>query len=94
MGDGSTVVCNGPGIAYKATESQTYCSYTFRVTSAGQPSGDGDPNDGAFRVTASVTWAVRWSAIGVAGGGQLPSLHTSLVVPVRVEQVESIGTAG
>ena len=94
MGDGSTVVCRGPGIVYQASEPQTYCSHTFRVPSVGQPSSDGDPNDGAFRVVASVTWAVRWSAVGVPGGGQLPSLHTSVVEPVRVEQVESIGTAG
>jgi hypothetical protein len=37
---------------------------------------------------------VTWSSTGAAGGGALPPLHTSANVPVRVEQVESVGTAG
>lgn len=99
MGDGHTVVCGGPGSPYQPTvsnaEQTTDCSYTYPESSAGQPSVDGDPNDGAFDVTATVTWTVSWSATGViGGGGSLPPLHTSSSVPVRVEQVESVGTAG
>jgi hypothetical protein len=98
MGDGHTVVCNGPGTPYQPTISfsaqTTDCSYTYTSSSAGQPSADGDPNDGAFRVTAMISWTISWTVTGGAGGGTLPALHTSSTVPVRVEQVESVGTAG
>lgn len=98
MGDGSVVVCDGPGTPYRPGISSdlqaTDCSYTYRTSSAGQPSSDGDPNDGAFRVSSTITWGVSWSATGAAGGGPLAPLHTSSTVPVRVEQVESVGTAG
>jgi hypothetical protein len=98
MGDGHSVVCGGPGTPYQPTIPEaaqtTDCSYTYLRSSAGQPSADGDSNDRAFRVTATITWTVSWLATGVAGGGLLPPLHTSSTVPVRVEQVESIGTVG
>jgi hypothetical protein len=98
MGDGHTVTCAGPGTPYQpalSPESQTTdCSYTYGSSSAGQPSADGDANNGAFTLTATITWTVSWSATGGVGGGPLPPLHTSSTVPVRVEQVESIGTAG
>lgn len=100
MGDGHSVVCGGPGTPYQPTMPEavqtTDCSYTYLRSSAGQPSadGDGDSNNGAFRVTATITWTVSWLATGVAGGGLLPPLHTSSTVPVRVEQVESVGTVG
>jgi hypothetical protein len=97
MGDGGTVVCSGPGTPYNinqpADDQQTNCSYTYRQSSLGQPSSDGDPNDGAFEVAATITWSVAWTATGAPGGGTLPGLKTSSTVPVRVEQVESIDTA-
>jgi len=95
MGDGGSVECNGPGTSYDPDlppEMQaTSCSYTYRRSSYGQPSSDGDPNDGAFVVTATVTWNVSWTAVGAAGGGTLPSLHTTSTTAIRVEQVESVG---
>jgi len=98
MGDGHTVVCNGPGTPYQAgvppNAQSTDCSYTYRTSSAGQPSADGDLNNGAFSVVSTISWGVSWSATGAAGGGALPSLHTSATELVRVEQVESVGTAG
>lgn len=98
MGDGHTVVCGGPGTPYQSAippdAQSTDCSYTYRTSSAGQPSADGDSNDGAFNVVSTITWSVSWSATGAAGGGALAPLHTSATVPVRVEQVESVGTAG
>lgn len=97
MGDGGTVVCDGPGTPYDtskpAGEQHTDCSYTYRQSSVGQPSPDGDPNGGAYPVTATITWGVAWSVTGAPGGGALPGLRTSSTVPLRVEQVESIGTS-
>lgn len=97
MGDGGTEVCDGPGIPYDqeqpASQQQTYCSYTYRRSSFGQPSADGDPNDGAYTVTATIGWAVTWTAIGAPGGGNLPALRTASTARVRVEQIESIDSA-
>jgi hypothetical protein len=98
MGDGHTVVCGGPGTPYQPSlrvdVQKTDCSYTYRSSSAGQTSSDGDPNHSAFSVIATISWTVSWSATGAPGGGSLPQLHTSSTVPVRVEQVESVGIAG
>jgi hypothetical protein len=95
MGDGGEVECDGPGTQYSpdlaANLQSTSCSYTYARSSAGEPSVDGIPNDGAFAVTATVTWRVTWTAVGAVGGGTLPALHTASTVAVRVEQVESIG---
>lgn len=94
MGDGGTVVCAGPGTPYDpsrpASVQTTACSYKYRTSSIGQPSPDGNPNDAAFTVSAAVTWAVSWSALGAPGGGALPTIDTSSSIPLRVVQVESL----
>jgi hypothetical protein len=97
MGDGSTVVCPGPGTPYDPDEpsqsQSTDCSYTYTQSSADQPSSDGNPDDGAYQVSATITWSVTWTATGAPGGGVLPTLQTTSSVPLRVEQIESVGTA-
>jgi hypothetical protein len=96
MGDGGSIDCAGPGTPYnpavQADLQSTACSYAYTRSSDGEPSTDGNPDDGAFNVTATVTWKVTWTTVGVAGGGTLPPLETSATIPVRVEQVESVGT--
>lgn len=93
-GDGGVVTCDGPGtpfdFAEPASQQTTDCTHTFGMSSAGQPSSDGNPNDGAFDLVATVNWAVSWSATGVVGGGTLPPLSTSTSTQVRVQQVESV----
>ncbi|MGH9919702.1 MAG: hypothetical protein ACRD6W_12665 [Nitrososphaerales archaeon] len=96
-GDGSTEFCPGPGVPYDPNETpgeqSTYCSHTYSQSSAGQPSANGNPNDGAYPVTATVRWAVTWTVTGASGGGTLPSLQTQSTAPLRVEQVESVETS-
>jgi hypothetical protein len=96
MGDGGVITCGGPGTPFVASEAQgglgSACTYTYSESSAGQPSSDGNPNDGAFNVQATVTWTVAWSAQGATGGGSLPSLFTSTSYRLRVEQIESINS--
>lgn len=96
MGDGGTVVCDGPGVPYDPSEpastQATSCDHTYLESSAGEPSPSGDPDDGSFPVTATVDWTVSWTAAGAAGGGPLPGLTTATRVPERVEQVESVNT--
>jgi hypothetical protein len=95
MGDGGVVHCGGPGTLYEpdlpAGGQSSTCSYSYGRTSDEEPATDGDPNDGAFVVTAQVQWNVTWTASGDAGGGTLPSLTTRSTEAVRVEQVESVG---
>jgi hypothetical protein len=96
MGDGVVVTCDGPGTpfdpALPASQQSTQCTHTYTVSSAGQPSRDGNANDGAFDVVTTIDWSVSWSAAGAAGGGVLPNLSTSTSSQVRVEQVESINS--
>ena len=97
MGDGNSIVCDGPGVSYDVNRppdgQETNCSYTYADSSVGQPSSDGDPNDGAYPVTATILWIVTWTAAGSAGGGSLPAIETRATTSVRVEQVESIGSS-
>jgi hypothetical protein len=92
-GDGSTVTCDGPGTAYNpalsAEEQSTNCSHTYKTTSAGQASADGNPNDAAFTVTATVTWTVAWAGPN-GSAGVLPSLTTVGTFSLRVAQIESV----
>lgn len=87
LGNGDTVVCDGPGVPYDtsrpAGEQSTDCSYTYRHTSAGQP-------DDAFQVTATVQWQVSWSVTGAPGGGALPALFTSSPVAVPVAEMQAL----
>jgi hypothetical protein len=85
MGDGTTVVCHGPGTPYRSGDdphsSSPDCGHTYRTSSAGQP-GD------AYPVTATVTWAITWS-----GGGQrgsLPALTSSSSTTFRVAESQAL----
>lgn len=95
-GDGSVVVCRGPGTPYSlglpAALQATDCAHEYVRTSAGQPALDGNSDNGAFVVTATVEWSVTWTSVGVAGGGALPTLYTSGAALLRVAQVESVNT--
>ncbi len=97
-GDGAVVICDGPGVPYDTGEpaalQATSCDHVYAETSSGQPSPDGDPNDAAFAVVATVSWSVEWSAQGAPGGGSLPPLSTSSSAPLRVEQIESLFAGG
>ena len=96
MGDGGMTTCDGPGTPYVAEQpsdqQSTTCHYTYLTSSGGQPSGDGNPNDDAYNVVATIDWSVTWSVQGAVGGGDLPPLTTSSSRPVRVEQVESVNS--
>jgi hypothetical protein len=87
MGDGSTVDCAGPGTPYVASDnpsaSSPTCGYTYATPSVGQ-------SDGAFEVTATITWSITW-----AGGGQAgtePALTTISRAAFRVTESQAINT--
>jgi hypothetical protein len=87
LGDGSTVVCNGPGTPYAAggdpAAPSPDCGHTYARSSAGDPGG-------VFVVSATVSWGVSWT-----GGGQtgtLPALTTTSSVQLRVGESQAINT--
>lgn len=87
MGDGSQVVCDGPGTAYNpalpASTQTPSCSHTFTRSSASQP-------DEAYTVSVSVRWLATWRVTGAPGGGDLGMIDRTTTLRVRVGEVEAI----
>lgn len=88
LGDGSTVECRGPGVAWRAgmSEDASTCTHTYRTSSAGRP-------DGTFRVEATVSFEVTWTT-NAGGGGALAAITRSSSMPVEVREIQAIGTQG
>ena len=87
MGNGDTVMCNGPGTPYDSSrpssEQHTDCSYVYRRSSASAPNG-------AFVAKATSTWHVTWTAAGAAGGGDLGFVNRTTTFTVRVAEIEAV----
>lgn len=83
MGNGDEVVCDGPGRAYGPAAGAPDCAYTYRHSSAGL-AGD------AFTVTATIEWALSWTAAGAAGGGDLGGVTSDATLPVRVTELQAL----
>lgn len=88
FGDGTTLVCQGPGTPYAAADNPDQpsptCGHTYITSSADQP-------DDAFSVSATVLWSVSW-----AGGGKtgtVPALRNAATTALRVADVQSLNTA-
>jgi hypothetical protein len=83
MGNGDTVTCNQPGTPYTAATNPATaspdCGYTYRQSSATQPSG-------AFTVTATTHWTVRWAGAGQSGIFDDLTSTATLAVPVAESQ--------
>jgi len=85
-GDGATVVCRGPGTAFRAgvdwaSGGSPDCGHTYLRASAGQPGG-------VFVVTATVEWSVSWAGGGQAGA--LPPLTSAATVTLRVTESQAL----
>ena len=83
MGEGSQVVCHGPGTAYDPRRPEAAqhpaCAYTYRHAAD------------AYQVTATTTWRISWVAHGVQAAGTLPPVtRTSPSTPLRVVEVQAI----
>lgn len=85
MGDGTTVSC-AAGTPYDssrpARDQQSACTHVFTTSSARQAGG-------RFTVTATVVYAVGWSAT-TGGGGELGELTRSASVPVTVREAQAL----
>jgi hypothetical protein len=91
-GDGTRVSCAGQGRPYDesvpADRQSTYCSHTYRRSSAGQPNS-------AYAGSATASWEIRW--VGSAPGGAvqqgvLPPLELTTPFSLRVQEVQDLVT--
>ena len=89
MGDGTEVVCRGPGTPYApcadAASQSPDCGHTYRLSSAGEP-GE------MFTATVTVSWTVTWS--GAGDGGTFPDLTTTAEAAFRVAESQALVTGG
>ena len=89
-GDGSMVICRGPGTPYSSRYSPAAaspdCGHTYTAASARQPGG-------AYQVTATITWDISWRANGGAAGA-LPPLFTTAAAEFRVADSQAINISG
>jgi len=91
MGDGSQVVCTGPGTPYKPAiapgAQSTNCSYSYPNSSAGQPNNQ-------YTASATIYWHVTWTAVGAPGGGDLGKFAgDTATTQVAVDEVQALNTA-
>lgn len=91
MGDGSTVLCDGPGTPFdtaRPTAAQAAsCSHTYARSSAGQPAN-------TLPVSVTVRWRAAWDVAGIAGGGDLGTIDRTTTFTVRVGEVQALNTRG
>lgn len=85
MGDGSTVMCEGPGTPYSAKyaadSTSPDCGHTYLRASVGQPQE-------AYTVSVTVTWDVEWH--GGGRQGVVPGLRTQAQMPLRVAEAQAL----
>ncbi|MEY2423588.1 MAG: hypothetical protein QOI95_3655 [Acidimicrobiaceae bacterium] len=80
MGDGATVICNGPGTVYDPSgpdaEQHSDCSHTYQ-------------HDGTYDVRATIVWSVTWTATNGASGN-LGLVQRSTQFAITVEQRQAV----
>ncbi len=90
LGDGSTVVCHGPGTPYPAggvdpASVSPTCGHTFTRSSAAEPGQ-------AFQGSVTVTWSVNWA--GGGQGGVFPVLTQSTPITFQVAESQAVTVLG
>lgn len=88
MGNGDTVVCNGPGKPYDTHRpgdaQSSNCTYTYETSSAGRPHD-------RYTVSATVVYRVTWKGSN-GSGGSLGEIHKTSSTPVRVAEIQALDT--
>jgi hypothetical protein len=91
-GDGTRLSCAGQGTPYDARmpadKQSTYCSHTYRRSSAGRPQN-------AFAGSATSSWEIRWIGSapgGVVEQGVLPPLELTTSFSLPVQEVQDLVT--
>jgi hypothetical protein len=85
-GDGDGTTCGGPGVEWQRgmRDDATYCSYTYRHSSAGE---EGD----AYRLAVTVWFEVSWTS-NTGAGGTLADISRSTSRQVQVGEVQAVET--
>jgi hypothetical protein len=85
LGDGATVTCDA-GVRYDPSrppgEQESSCTHVFTTSTQRLPGGQ-------RTVTATVVYAVEWSA-STGAGGELGELSRSASIPVRVREAQAL----
>jgi hypothetical protein len=80
MGDGTTLTCDGPGVAYDPGrpdgDQHSDCSHVFE-------------HDGTHDVRATIEWQVRWTASD-GSSGALPDVTRATQFPLQAEQRQAV----
>lgn len=89
MGDGSLVVCDGPGTPYDpaapSSAQAPTCIHTYTRSSASQ-------SDHVYPVSVTVRWHATWDVSGFPGGGDLGTIDRTTTFSVRVGEVQAVNT--
>ena len=89
MGDGETVVCDGPGTPYDpavADDAQsTECSHVYQDTSVDEP-------DGRYQASVTVEWSVDWAA-STGATGVLADAARTTTFDVVVSERQAVVTS-
>jgi hypothetical protein len=81
MGDGTTVTCHTPGSPYPGGDIPfPDCGHTYRRVSASAPGG-------AYTVTATTTWTIRWAATN-GQDGTFTATRANTVGDIRVGELD------
>lgn len=83
MGDGTQVVCTGPGTPYESRSGRSEspdCGHTYTRESGYQPGQE-------YTVTATSEWVVEWVGAGQSGSLDVDDLSSSVQVSVGEAQV-------
>ena len=86
FGDGTTLTCQGPGVAWTPTSPPNPpCGHTFKRSSA-------TTRDRTYSVKVAITWNASYTVAGGAGGGPLPAVVRTTEFAVRVAEVQAVNT--
>jgi hypothetical protein len=85
MGDGKTVVCDGPGVIWRPglDDGATDCAHTYRTSSAGAP-GD------SFEMTSTVHFEVTATTNAPGTYGPFPDLERVTVESIQVGEIQAV----
>jgi len=85
-GDGGGTTCNGPGVEWRRgmRDDATYCSYTYRHSSAQQQGGK-------YTLSVTVWFEVTWTS-NTGDSGGLPAISRTASRQVEVGEVQALET--
>jgi hypothetical protein len=85
MGDGTIVVCDGPGTPYQPSfgADEPDCGHTYQYPSSIQP-------DGRYTVTATTVWEVAWWVVGGGESGNETFERFSEPVSIQINELQVV----